>query len=173
MMTGQLLLRHWERWLCTLADRWDIRGLRWGWWAVRLLLDRQPDRGIDVLAAWSTHPHWVIRHLAGRELHVCWSHRAEETADLLDRLAQDTHIRVREGAASSVAKLLAQGGEREWAWFSGWVTSPVPEVRQTAAMALIPLLREGKSDILLRKVAEQLRSDPSDRVRTVTRFWPV
>lgn len=173
MMAGRWLLRHWERWLCTLADRWDYRGLKWGLLAVRLLLDREPGRGGDVLAAWSTHPHWVLRHLAGRELYGCWPYREEETAQLLCQLAQDPNFRVREGAAFSVAKLLAQGGEREWARFSGWVTSPVPEVRQTAAMAFIPLLRDGRSGLPIREAAEQLRSDPSERVRTVTRFWPV
>jgi hypothetical protein len=171
-MPGRWLLRHWERWLCMLADRWDARGLRWGLLAVRLLLDREPDKGIDVLSAWSTCTHWVIRHLAGRELHRCWPYREGETAVLLERLARDPHIRVREGAASSVARLLARGGEREWACFSKWVTSPAPEVRQTAAMAMIPLLHEGITHISLREAAERLRSDPSDRVRTVIRFWP-
>lgn len=133
--------------------------------------DSLPEDPFPILAEWSRAEDWILRFYAGRELPRCYAGHPLATTQLLYLLAGDPQFRVREGAAWGGVALLKRDFQEVWSWMSPWCTDQTPEVRQTAAMILMPFIQQAQLPAEAGWWMQQLQQDRHKLVQMITKRW--
>ncbi|MCA0757667.1 AAA family ATPase [Paenibacillus sp. N4] len=131
------------------------------------LIEKQPQQWVEALQRFSSDPRWILRYLAGREIERLLVHDPVLAADTALRLAGDPSLYVREGIAKGIVQSAEARFDQVWPFWQKAFDDPSDEVRQTAAMTLIALLKLPELTGRLQLEAEKIRRDRSVKVKAV------
>lgn len=131
------------------------------------LFEKQPHQWIDVLQRFSSDTRWILRYLAGREIERLIVHDPVLAASTAMRLAGDRSLYVREGIAKGIVQSAEARFDQVWPFWQKAFDDHSDEVRQTAAMTLIALLKMPELHTKLLPESEKIRRDGSVKVKAV------
>ncbi len=131
------------------------------------LYDKHPDQLFFRLCAFSDDSRWVLRYLAGREMGRLIPEKADQAVEVWFKLADDENLYVREGTAKGITFAAEKNFDAVWNSWEKAFSHSSENVRQTAAMTFIKLLKKQKERRELLGVLEQIKNDSSVKVKSI------
>lgn len=129
--------------------------------------EKQPGQWIEALLEFSTDTRWILRYLAGLEIERLIVHDPILAGHTAMRLAGDPALYVREGLAKGIVQSAEARFDQVWPFWQKAFDDHSDEVRQTAAMTLIALLKIPELHTKLLPEAEKIRHDGSVKVKAI------
>ncbi|GCL73107.1 ATP-dependent protease LonB [Paenibacillus naphthalenovorans] len=121
----------------------------------------------QTLRHFANDPRWVLRYVVGREIGRFLDDEAEEVIRIWMRLAADKHLYVREATAKGMVSAMEADFDRVWRFWESAFHDDSAEVRQTAAMTLIPLLQNPVLRKRLLPLVKPMGRDASPKVKAL------
>lgn len=143
-----------------------------------LLVDRRlehlGDAGTELLCTYALNKRWIWRFIAAKHLPKYVNSHPRETNAVLTKLACDSDMRVREGVALGMARMITCNPDVMIPWIESWISHSEEKLRETASLTLIAALENELSDDLLQRIEqyfEQIKANPFPNLECITTLY--